>query len=65
MYNLLVERVSIVTSAFVQYQAHARVRIEFYRANIERAVEQIGLFIALTTFNCCVGCPHRVLSCLR
>jgi hypothetical protein len=45
MYHLLIERVSTVTSGFVQYRARARV--EFYRAGIEQTVERTGLFTAL------------------
>jgi hypothetical protein len=45
MYHLLIERVSIVTSGFVQ--CRARVRVEFSWAGVERAVGRTDLFTSL------------------
>jgi hypothetical protein len=55
MYHLLIERVSIVTSGFLQ--CRARVRVEFNRAGIERVVGRTGLFTSLGV-NTGVRCAH-------
>jgi hypothetical protein len=50
MYHLLIERVSTVTSGFVQ--CRSRVRVEFNRAGIERVVGRTGLFTSLAIDIC-------------
>jgi hypothetical protein len=45
MYYLLIERVSTVTSEFLEYWT--RVRIRLNQPSIERIVKQIGLFTFL------------------
>jgi hypothetical protein len=48
LYYLLIERVSIVTSRFIQHRA--QVQVELNQASIERVVEQIDLFTTHGTF---------------
>jgi hypothetical protein len=56
MYYLLIERVSIVTIEFLQYQA--RVRIGLNRTGIERVVERTGLFTSLPLTTNYVSVPR-------
>jgi hypothetical protein len=63
MYHLLIERVSTVTSGFVQ--CRARVWVEFNRAGIERVVGRTGLFTSLRSVNKACGYLPSSKSSLR